>query len=697
MSTPTRSANPTQREHHAPDTPHTHLRERGDSPTREYHATENPSSDIRENYINNNNREENQPQREQHTPENAHITIRNHGDSPTRESHTTEHLSSDIRAENPHSNHRENNAPNNRRKSPRVNSPTLRNRRRANPRHATPTPTPTPQNTRNEIPSREIHRPTQPKKKGMRKRANIKIATLNMNGLHVSAENRNGFEKWSEINATMKRENIAILALQETHLDDALTSSIKEIFQKRLQIYNSKSEQAPRTSAGVAFVINKDLINLHRIETRTLIPGCALSLKIKWHENEETKLINVYAPNNRTEHRPFWQKLEAQRTRHNIPRPDFLLGDFNLTEDAIDRAPPKLDNSNATEALRNLRQDLEVIDQWRHEHPGTREYTYRTTHNNAQIKSRLDRIYITKQKTNLTFDWYIGPSTVPMDHWMVSVRFAPKTATVIGSGRWTWPLNALHNKKLMNKTQKLGKALEHKLEHLDPASRQNENAQTLWAQFKNNITIQAKAETSAVHFRRASKIRNLNKDREHILQDEHFEDNPKLQWEEALLADRLAHLERLNSSNQRAKAATKISTQGERLSAAWANVAKAKKPKININRLRSLDTTEQRFVTNTKKMAELAKEYHESIQTKDLHPFKDDHEKANAELQILQNIPPQQRLSNPELSHLQSGITQKDVETALKNAKNGTATGLDGCPHELWKTLNKKFENAKKH
>jgi hypothetical protein len=290
--------------------------------------------------------------------------------------------------------------------------------------------------------------------------------------------------------------------------------------------------------AGVAFVINKDLVEIHNIETCTIIPGCALHLKIKWHENKETKLINTYAPNNRVEHSTFWSRLDTQRTRLRIPKPDFLLGDFNLMEDAIDRAPPKLDNMSAVEALRTLKNSLDVIDLWRHKYPETREYTYHATQNKAQVKSRLDRIYIANFKTKLTFDWHISPSTVPTDHWLVSVCYAPTSATCIGMGRWTWLLNALNNKKLMNKTQKLGRALKIKLDNLNPGNRNETNAQIFWAQFKNNITTHAKAETSAAHHRRASKIKSLNKDQERILQNENFEEDPKLQWEEALLADR---------------------------------------------------------------------------------------------------------------------------------------------------------------
>lgn len=107
----------------------------------------------------------------------------------------------------------------------------------------------------------------------MRKRANIKIASLNMNGLHTVEDRSFSYKKWSEINATVKRDKIAILAVQETHLDDETTHSIQDMFGKRLTIINSQLERLPRTSAGVAFVLNKDLIDVKETRVVELIKG----------------------------------------------------------------------------------------------------------------------------------------------------------------------------------------------------------------------------------------------------------------------------------------------------------------------------------------------------------------------------------------------------------------------------------------
>jgi hypothetical protein len=197
------------------------------------------------------------------------------------------------------------------------------------------------------------------------------------------------------------------------------------------------------------------------------------------------------------------------------------------------------------------------------------------------------------------------------------------------------------------------------------------------------------------HHKRNSKIYNLNEDRERTLKDENFENNPKLQWEEALLANKITHLERLNSSNRQAKTTAKISTQGEKLGTTWANLSKTMKPKPNINRLLIPNVDQHHFKTNSKRMAELAKNYHELLQTKDTHQFHNKNERKTADDEVLQQIPAYQKLTNADETTLHMGITNKEVEKALKTAKNGSATGLDGCPYELWKTLHKRYKKAK--
>ena len=156
-----------------------------------------------------------------------------------------------------------------------------------------------------------------------------------------------------------------------------------------------------------------------------------------------------------------------ERLANRFPRPDFMLGDLNVTEDIIDQSPAHADDRIATDALRETRLNWNVNDAWRASYPEDRKYTYRAMVNSQQIKSRLDRIYIADQLTPLTFDWKHTASPVPTDHWIVVVKYAPKDAPTIGKGRWTMPLYLLRNKRFLNAITKCGIKLQEDLDALD--------------------------------------------------------------------------------------------------------------------------------------------------------------------------------------------------------------------------------------
>ncbi|KAF8256657.1 Endonuclease/exonuclease/phosphatase, partial [Lactarius quietus] len=285
----------------------------------------------------------------------------------------------------------------------------------------------------------------------------------------------------------MRNGKIAILAVQETHLDEQTTQAVHKALGKRILILNSQMENNPRSSAGVAFVLNKDLVETKELEKYELIKGRAIAIKIKWKNGEDTLLINVYALNKRNDHKGFWEEVEKERINRCIRKPDFVLGDFNVTEEPIDRAPAKMDSQGAVRALREFRLSSGVQDQWRHAFPKGREYTYRALVDGQPIKSRLDRIYVSHSKVRHTFDWQIAPSSIPTDHWLVTVKYAPKCAPHIGDGRWTWPLNTLHDNKMMSWVVERGMELQNNIDSLRVTTNERTNTnnpQTLWKAFK---------------------------------------------------------------------------------------------------------------------------------------------------------------------------------------------------------------------
>ena len=162
----------------------------------------------------------------------------------------------------------------------------------------------------------------------------------------------------------------------------------------------------------------------------------------------------------------------------------------------------------------------------------------------------------------------------------------------------------------------------------------------------------------------------------------------------------------MNSHNSRAKLKAKIAHHGERLGGIWSELNKVKKPRDVIQRLTIPETHLQKFVTNSRKMANLASQYHNSLQDKGLAPrLECDTEEIQRELipnanneyelnEVLNTIPANQKYSHQAAPELSKRITRDYVQSALKLGKNNSATGLDGCPYELWKKLNKMYLEA---
>jgi exonuclease III len=198
----------------------------------------------------------------------------------------------------------------------------------------------------------------------MKKRANVTIATLNINGASAPTANLNLTDKWARINSTLRTNKIAILALQETHLDEDSVETIKMCFGKSFDLLYSSDPHTPQSKAGVAIAINKALIPVKDTHLHIIVPGHAMMIQLKWPDNTPLSILNIYAPVKKNEQPEFWATIETERRMKCLPRPDFLLGDFNITKDALDRAPPKHDNRQATDTLRDIRLSWEIQDQW---------------------------------------------------------------------------------------------------------------------------------------------------------------------------------------------------------------------------------------------------------------------------------------------------------------------------------------------
>ena len=439
-------------------------------------------------------------------------------------------------------------------------------------------------------------------------------------------------------------------------------------------------------------MINKALIAPNDIQSIELCPGRALALKIMWLENESTSLLNIYTPVNNTLQPQFWTAIESERLARNLPRPDFMLGDLNVTEDAIDRAPAHANDNTATDALRDIRLKWNIQDAWRLSYSDDKKYTYRANANGQQIKSRIDRIYVAERLIPLTFNWKIAPTPVPTDHWMTKVKYAPLEAPTIGKGCWTLPLYLLNNKKFINAIVKRGIELQNELENLEerPPNRNQGTPQQLWELFKSDIQEIAKDTIGKSYHKIISRIHRLEKDRDALANDPSADTNNNTRADEALIAEELEHLEKIIAQDKKNKLNAELSSHGERMGGAWSAINKEKTPRNLIPRLKIPNSEPPQYERDSERMADLAKRYHDLLQNDDVIPNLEDWEdRVNL---ILDEIPQEQVLPESDASAEDKPLTETQTKKALHLSKNGTATGMDGCPYELWKSLQKQHE-----
>lgn len=124
-------------------------------------------------------------------------------------------------------------------------------------------------------------------------------------------------------------------------------------------------------------------------------------------------------------------------------------------------------------------------------------------------------------------------------------------------------------------------------------------------------------------------------------------------------------------------------------------LGKEKRPRNLIHRLKIPNTTPPQYECSSKWMANLACNHHDTMQDKDIDQNMSPKQYSTKLNDLLHDIPENQCLENPERMTMSWKVTEDQVCRALQHMKDGTMTGLDGCPYELWKALEKCYNKLR--
>jgi ribonuclease HI/exonuclease III len=528
-------------------------------------------------------------------------------------------------------------------------------------------------------------------------RANIKLATLNVQG-RGSNSLYDSKHKWHALNKMIMSQKIGILCAQETHLTDEQTEAINNLH-KNIKVFSTIDPAQPNTK-GVAIEVNRRITNAQQAQAKTLIPGRALMLEIPWHANELLTVLAIYAPNENSENKSFWDDLCKlwEEDDATLPYPDVLLGDFNMVEDPTDRSTGTTDPAETVNTLSNLKSKLSLIDGWRQTFPHEKSYTLQHRSNNH--RSRIDRIYTTTTILDMAEDWQILYPPIQSDHKAVTVKIAHIDAPHLGKGRWAIPQRLSNNRPFLRDIEAKGKeALEAAKEIRSRPHQRTDtrNAQKLWEDWKSSVIKtardRAKRKTSyldklAVTTER--EIKNLNND--------NSAESPEKSQIVADLEQRRREIETEKTLTGKQQSNAHYRLEGETISNYWIRLNRTAKPRDTLKKLRKPESCNdpniKPYETRSEFMAELAKHHHDNLQTADLS-INENLESRTRELESISEVP-LPHLSNQYKNELAKKISSEEVGAALTSAANRKAAGLDGIPYEIYKNLKSRHTNLSK-
>ncbi|TFY59887.1 hypothetical protein EVJ58_g5494 [Rhodofomes roseus] len=273
---------------------------------------------------------------------------------------------------------------------------------------------------------------------------------------------------------------------------------------------------------------------------------------------------------------------------------------------------------------------------------------------------------------------------------MISVKISSENAPWVGNGRRTIPAFVLKDKRMKEYISERIKQAIKDLQYLGNGRSNEDNPQRILHSLKMDIRERAiERQRKMVPML----IRDINCTQQAL--ERTLNVTPASATEQkaeaARLTERLAMLENKRHTQQRKEVNIKNRIEGETLCKGWCSLGKEKKPRDLIYALKRTQAAPQRpfhepeYEKNSAKMADLARDYHENLQSQDLE--QDELKRIKAEIDVLDHI--DKAPTDYQREGLRSLIHRDDVEHALKVSKKDSAAGIDGLTYEFWVELQK--------
>ncbi len=251
-----------------------------------------------------------------------------------------------------------------------------------------------------------------------------KICALNINGVRDKTSA-------TKIHAVLQNfKNEDVVCLVDTHLEPRLEKHLSNIWPGKIVFTHNTRKH----TAGIAILFNHPSPQISAITHDPCGRFSIIDFTVNTHK---LLLCTIYASATSFRERKqtfntLRSKLTAQATKdHTV----IVLGDFNMTENPfLDKSSNnnRIDPSHTQ--LQQLTTALQIEDLWRHTHPQTKLFTFRSA---VGDRSRIDRIY-TSHHARTKIKNIHARNCVHSDHASVHLHLNLK---LIHTGHGTWILN----------------------------------------------------------------------------------------------------------------------------------------------------------------------------------------------------------------------------------------------------------------
>ena len=516
-------------------------------------------------------------------------------------------------------------------------------------------------------------------------RPNIKIASLNMRGRQK--ENK---DKMRMVIDWLRMNNVAILALQETHIMEDTINDLNTKY-RHLKFFGSG---LTTSSGGILFIVSERAGTPLDLGFKVFEKGRSGILNLKY-ENQELNVVNVYMPNHKALQKEALENLTRElRNYRNITDTELIiLGDWNFVEDKIDRSPQHDDDRRVTREMTNLKATYDLIDGWREANPESRSFTWEGTTGNERRKifSRIDRIYITRNTWEVTNEYKIINCDIS-DHDGVSVNIIDATAPPVGKGEQKLNLNIVNHPIFKKEAERLINKLEKQIQGYkrkegrtkNPEEIQNlrtrHSPQKSWYEYKKGILG---ASILAMQKRREELLRVRRQTEKNIKKAERELRNCEPEHEETCRKSLSQNKKTMNDYDEKARNKRTYLNEAkwfrvnEKMSKQWFSL---NRPKVTNSTIKSLFKTEtEEETTDPEELLEIARHHHSQLQKEP--PM--DRAREAAINEILSTL--SKELEDKDIKEIGKDITYREVNETLRKTPNGKAPGPDGIPNEFWK------------